>query len=138
MHHWFRLGERHAPRSPSGRGRLALFPLLLLLALPALVSVSAETSTSIVPAWSRIAEPEARLELARLLSLREGRLTEAREQYSQLLAQDPENPSALLGLARVLTRLDSGAAPGTGRAAGRPGPGRACPGNASDPAHDIS
>jgi cellulose synthase operon protein C len=106
MHHWFRLGERHAPRSPSGRGRLALLPLLLLLLPPALVSVSAGTSTSIVPAWSRIAEPEARLELARLLSLREGRLTEAREQYSLLLAQDPENPAALLGLARVLTRLE--------------------------------
>lgn len=106
MHHWFRFGREHVLRFPSGRRRLALLPLLLLLALLALVPVSAGSSTSIVPAWSRITEPEARLELARLLTLKPGRLTEAREHYSLLLAHDPDNPAALLGMARVLTRLE--------------------------------
>mgnify|MGYP000629376753 CR=1 FL=1 len=56
---------------------------------------------SIVPKWSRIPDREARMELARLLSLNRDTLPQAEEQYALLFEDDPNDPRVLLGLSAV-------------------------------------
>lgn len=84
------------------KNKARILCLCVLIGAYSVSAFCAGLSSSVVPAADRISESRARLDLAGLLARDPLTRTQALTQYAEVLKNDPHNPDALEGKARVL------------------------------------